>query len=327
MILKQSLIDKLISLVDQYDRIILHRHINPDPDAIGSQLGLKAIIQTKFPDKTVLAAGKIGKGLEWLGQMDTVEKQDYEDALVIVLDTPIFERIDGNDKILNNPLIKIDHHLIVEHFADLEIVEIASSSTAELITKILMQAGSKLPLSPEAATYLYAGVAGDTGRFLHSNTTQATFEAVAYLMQHQADNTWINRKMNEFSLNELNFQSFAIAQIELFEAGVAAMTLKQADLIQRKISVEDTNAVTNIPGRLKEVLTWVIFIEKEDSYGEYRARIRSKGPNIHQVAIQFKGGGHEMASGANVYDEEEKNDLIDQMIQVNKEYLKNQVNP
>ncbi|MCR8968726.1 bifunctional oligoribonuclease/PAP phosphatase NrnA [Facklamia sp. 7083-14-GEN3] len=324
MTVKQSLIEKFISLVDQYDRIIIHRHINPDPDAIGSQLGLKAIIENNFPDKTVLTAGKLGKGIEWLGRMDTVERRDYEDALVIVLDTPIFERIDGNDRIQNNALIKIDHHLVVEHFADLEIVEIASSSTAELITKMVINSQGQLILSPQAATYLYAGIVGDTGRFLHSNTSQATFEAVAYLMSHQADNTQINRKMNELSLNELKFQSFAIDQIELFENGVAAMTLKQVDLIQRGITVDGTNAVTNLPGRLKEVLTWVIFIEKEDSHGEYRARIRSKGPNIHQVAIQFNGGGHEMASGANIYDDEEKKDLVDQMIKVNAQFLKDQ---
>ncbi|MGF3066069.1 DHH family phosphoesterase [Facklamia sp. P12945] len=324
MTVKQSLIEKLISLIDQYDRIIIHRHINPDPDAIGSQLGLKATIKHNFPDKTVLAAGKMGKGIEWLGRMDNVDRQDYEDALVIILDTPVFERIDGNDHIQNNTLIKIDHHLVVEHFADLEIVEILSSSTAELITKMIMHSQGQLTLSPQAATFLYAGIVGDTGRFLHSNTTQATFEAVAYLMAHQAENTQINRKMNELSLNELNFQSFAIDQIELYEKGVATMTLKQADLIQRGMTVDGTNAVTNLPGRLKEVLTWVIFIEKEDSHGEYRARIRSKGPNIHQVAIQFNGGGHEMASGANVYDDEEKKELIDQMIKVNAQFLKDQ---
>ena len=43
----------LIQLIQAAQTIIIHRHVRPDPDAIGSQLGLKSLIESTFPDKRV----------------------------------------------------------------------------------------------------------------------------------------------------------------------------------------------------------------------------------------------------------------------------------
>ena len=45
----------ILEKIKAYDTIIIHRHQRPDPDAIGSQVGLKEILKTNFPDKKVLA--------------------------------------------------------------------------------------------------------------------------------------------------------------------------------------------------------------------------------------------------------------------------------
>ena len=42
-----------LELIKKYDTIIIHRHTNPDGDAIGSQVGMKELIKTNFPQKTV----------------------------------------------------------------------------------------------------------------------------------------------------------------------------------------------------------------------------------------------------------------------------------
>ena len=34
--------------IDKYETVIIHRHVRPDPDAYGSQLGLKYYLQRKF---------------------------------------------------------------------------------------------------------------------------------------------------------------------------------------------------------------------------------------------------------------------------------------
>lgn len=311
---------ELLQAIESFQTIIIHRHINPDPDAIGSQLGLRELLKAQYPDKKILAAGTISKGLAWMGQMDPVSAKDYQNALVIVLDTPIQSRIDGEEFDRASYLVKVDHHILVENFADLEIVHVEASSTAELLTLLIMNLLPDWTLTAQAATYFYAGIVGDTGRFLHSNTRQATFEAVSFLMAAKADLVMINRQLNEITFNELKFQSFAIDRVQLHPAGLASMRFTLEDLEATGVTAEATNAVTNLPGRLAEVLSWVVFIEQEEEPGTYRARLRSKGPQINQIAMAFNGGGHAMASGATVKSGEELQALIDQMIEVNKAF-------
>lgn len=109
----------ILEKINQYDTIILHRHMNPDPDAIGSQVGLKEIIQTNFPDKRVLATGFNEPTLAWMASMDTVTDEDYAGALVIVCDTANTPRIDDKRYTSGDFLIKIDHHPNDDAYGDL----------------------------------------------------------------------------------------------------------------------------------------------------------------------------------------------------------------
>jgi phosphoesterase RecJ-like protein len=44
-------------LISQYPRIIIHRHKNPDGDALGAQMGLKQILIDTYPEKEIFAVG------------------------------------------------------------------------------------------------------------------------------------------------------------------------------------------------------------------------------------------------------------------------------
>ena len=43
--------ETVIATIRSYNRIIIHRHKNPDGDALGSQLGLAGILKEAFPEK------------------------------------------------------------------------------------------------------------------------------------------------------------------------------------------------------------------------------------------------------------------------------------
>ncbi|EUJ17735.1 phosphoesterase DHH subfamily 1 protein [Listeria aquatica FSL S10-1188] len=45
---------EILKAIQAYETVILHRHIRPDPDAYGSQMGLAAIIRASFPGKKSL---------------------------------------------------------------------------------------------------------------------------------------------------------------------------------------------------------------------------------------------------------------------------------
>ena len=105
-----TLFQAILEKIKAYDTIIIHRHQRPDPDAIGSQIGLKEILKTNFSDKKILATGINEPTLSWIAEMDEVPDNDYEGALVIVTDTANTPRIDDDRYDKGDFLIKIDHH-------------------------------------------------------------------------------------------------------------------------------------------------------------------------------------------------------------------------
>lgn len=82
-----TLYHDILSKIKEYDTIIIHRHMRPDPDALGSQVGLQKLLQYHFPEKTIKATGYDEPNLMWLAQMDQVTDEEYQEALVIVCDT------------------------------------------------------------------------------------------------------------------------------------------------------------------------------------------------------------------------------------------------
>lgn len=131
----------ILEKIKAYDTIIIHRHQRPDPDAIGSQVGLKEILKTNFPDKKVLATGVNEPTLSWIAEMDEVADQDYEGALVIVTDTANTPRIDDDRYDKGDFLIKIDHHPNDDAYGDLLLVDTTASSASEIVTDWALSLG------------------------------------------------------------------------------------------------------------------------------------------------------------------------------------------
>ena len=77
----------ILSKIRAYDEIVIHRHKNPDPDALGSQLGLRDILRMNFPDKTTSAVGFDEPSLAFIGKMDRLSDETFKGKLVIVTDT------------------------------------------------------------------------------------------------------------------------------------------------------------------------------------------------------------------------------------------------
>ncbi|KRL47171.1 DHH family phosphoesterase [Lacticaseibacillus manihotivorans] len=298
------LLDDILTQIKAYDTIIIHRHVNPDPDALGSQGGLAASIQAAYPDKRVLKAGGEVGNLDWLSTMDDVQDADYQNALVIAVDTADTPRVSDQRFNTGKYLIKIDHHPNDDAYGDLLWVVPDASSTSELIFDLIQHSNGQLKLNAQVARLLYAGIVGDTGRFLYNNTSAHTLQVAAALIQEDFDPTALNNRMNAISFAQAKLQSYVFNHLHISEAGAGSVEIPLSVVNELGLTKDQVHAAVGTPGRLGEVVAWVIFVEQAD--GEpYRVNLRSKGPIINGLAKQHNGGGHPLASGARAQNREE----------------------
>ncbi|BBC56806.1 bifunctional oligoribonuclease/PAP phosphatase NrnA [Streptococcus mutans] len=299
----------ILAKIKAYDTIIIHRHMKPDPDALGSQVGLKEMITSNFPQKTVKVTGYNEPSLSWLAQMDDVSDKDYEGALVIVVDTANRPRIDDQRYLNGNFLIKIDHHPDEDHYGDLSYVDTKASSASEIITDFALQ--NQLKLSDQAARLLYAGILGDTGRFLYPATTSKTFIIASELLKYDFDFAALARQMDSFPYKIAKLQAYVFENLEIDKNGAARIILSQKILKKFNLTDAETSAIVSSPGKIDTVQVWAIFVEQAD--GHYRVRLRSKSTVINEVAKRHAGGGHPLASGANSYSLTENEDIYQEL--------------
>ena len=300
---------QILEKIKAYNTIIIHRHMKPDPDALGSQVGLKALLEQHFPEKTIKVVGFNEPTLTWLAKMDQVEDTDYQGALTIICDTANTARIDDKRYLKAETIIKIDHHPNDEVYGDLVWVDTNSSSASEMIA--LFAEATNLELSDYAAKMLCAGIIGDTGRFLYPSTSARTLRIASQLREHNFDYAELTRKMDTMSFKIAKLQGYVYDHLEVDENGAARVILTQEILKKYDVTDAETAAIVGAPGRIDTVSLWGIFVEQAD--GHYRVRLRSKFVPINGVAKEHDGGGHPLASGANSYSLEE-NEFIYQKL-------------
>ncbi|AXX64203.1 bifunctional oligoribonuclease/PAP phosphatase NrnA [Bombilactobacillus bombi] len=308
-------------IIDQIaisSKIIIHRHVNPDPDALGSQLGLAESIRATYPQKNVLLAGEGVGDLDWISTMDTVKDTDYQDALVIVVDTANRPRISDQRYHQGAKLIKIDHHPNVDPYGDLRYVNTSASSCSEIIADLINTAGNKLRMTARVAASLYTGIVGDTGRFLYPSTTVHTLAVAAQLVSFDFDANLINLKMGEITLNQARLQGYVYDHLEVDDSGAAKLIIPQSLLNSLDLTTDDAHVIFSTPGRLKGVHSWVMGVEQLD--GTYRVHLRSQGPAINDLAAAHHGGGHPLASGAKAQDEAEMQQIFTELITLQQQF-------
>ena len=172
---------KIAREIKKYNIIVIARHIGPDPDALGSSIGLKELILNNYPKKQVYVVGTSASRFRYLGNIDKLPDINYKKALLIVTDTPDLKRIDGVESNKFSKVIKIDHHPFVEKYADIELIDDKASSASQLIIELAKVNNYKV--NKEIASKLYLGVVADTNRFLYDYTSYKTLELAAWLIK------------------------------------------------------------------------------------------------------------------------------------------------
>ncbi len=306
--------EQILETIKAFDTIIIHRHIRPDPDAYGSQFGLAEVLKASFPEKRIFAVGQEDPSLYYLKRVDEIEDEVYKGALVIVCDTANQERISDSRYTLGDKLIKIDHHPNEEPYGDLLWVDTNASSVSEMIYELYLLGKDKgLVMNDEAARLLYAGIVGDTGRFLFPSTTEKTFAYSGELIHYDFSRTEIYDKMYELKPNIVKLNGYILLNFEVHANGAASMRLPKELLDEYEATASEASSLVGALGNAAGIKAWVFFIEEDT---QIRVRLRSKGPVINTVARMFNGGGHPLASGATIYSWDEVHTVVKKLEEV-----------
>ena len=308
---------ELSELLDSADNILLISHINPDGDAIGSQLALYHYLASKGKKAGMMCPNNLQEFLKWMDGSDKINvfirKRKrcislIESAdLILMMDFNQPNRLgEAEEYVTRSTAIKviIDHHLEPKDFANLIISDPSSCSTSELVHEMVTLMNGGLFLNKSYSEDIYVGIITDTGNFEHGSYTGRTLRIIAGLLESGVDkDQLLNIVYNNFSVDRMRLMGLALNQrmTVLSEYRTAYIHLTKKDLADFNHVKGDTEGFVNLPLSIKGINFSVLFVEK-DNFVKLSFRSKGKFPVNEFASRYFTGGGHRNASGGEYYD-------------------------
>ena len=298
-------------LIEQYPRIIIHRHKSPDGDALGAQQGLRKILQDNYPNKEILAVGDMTPRYAFMAipPMDEIADAAYEGALAILLDSAVPALISDDRYSLAAATARIDHHIFCEHFTDEEVVDTSFESCCGMIAAMAMEC--RWDVSSEAAKSLYTGMITDSGRFRYDSTSAQTFRLASFLAERSFSTADIYQNLYSDSLASIQLRAKFTLKIQTTPQGVAYIYTPLDEV--KSYGVDNftiSRGMVNTMSEIRGIHSWVNFTETEDGV---LCEIRSNLYNINPIATKYGGGGHQKASGATLKNRDEAMALLNDL--------------
>lgn len=291
---------KVNRLIKKSKRILISTHVNPDLDAICSELALAEYLMTLKKKVLIVhekAAPAMYRFLPWVSKIKAAPKSiDYD--LAIILDCGELSRIGGVRKILSpsKPLLNIDHHLTNKPFGDVNIVCPEASSTAEVLFELFKMWRARM--TKKIAEYLYLGILTDTGSFRYQNTTPRTHEIVSELLKFNFSSSVFYRLAYEdIDLAQFKVLLKTIDRAKYFRQGkIVYVSLSRKVLGEAAQRFDFKEKLFYMLRMMKPLEAIIIFSEIGPT--KTRVNFRATGSvNVASVAQRHGGGGHRAASG------------------------------
>ncbi|MEO9850536.1 MAG: DHH family phosphoesterase [Reichenbachiella sp.] len=308
-----NIYEQIVSEIRSATRIIITSHKSPDGDSIGSSLGLLRFIEKLGHSAVVCHPDAAPDFLEWVGLSPILLMTDqpeevtaaFEQAdLIFCLDYNDTDRIGPDMQALLEAAtckkVMIDHHLNPQDFPTLSVSDTSSSSTAQLITELVVQSGYEKLLDQHIGTPLYLGILTDTGSFRFPAVQPRTHELLAKLLAAGVQHHLIHEVLNDTNTaSRLRLQGFAMSEkLEILEDyQVALISLTKEELAKYNYKKGDTDSLANLALSIKGMKAAIMLAERD---GIVKMSFRSKGdenPVNTLASDHFSGGGHANAAG------------------------------
>ena len=300
--------ENILQLIRQHDRIIIHRHSNPDGDAIGSQIGLKHILLENFPGKEVYVVGDDAHHYRFMDDsiMDVIPDDYYKDALAFVLDTSAKKLISDDRYTLAKSTARLDHHIFCETICQEEVTDTSFESCCGLVAAFAKE--SSLALSPIAAKSLYTGMVTDSGRFRYDSTTAQTHRMAAFLLEQPFDTGEIYRNLYADDFSRIQLKAKFVLKIRFTAKNVAYIHTPKEEVAA--LNVDTFTISRGMVGTMSDIRgvdIWANFTETDNGI---LCELRSSKYNINPIAVKYGGGGHAKASGATLQSREDMENML-----------------
>jgi len=280
-------------LVEAHRGVTILSHTNPDPDAIGTSLGIYLWLKEQGIRVEIANADPdLPRNLDFLNGFSKIKsKIDFEDSLIVACDSGSLDRL-GFD-LSGRSIINLDHHHTNTQYGTLNIVDPDAVSSSEIAYRLL---SPLRPFSGPSATALYAALVSDTRNFTTGNMYRGVFDVARALVDLGVDIPYVTKQMHHRrSLASLRILATAIDSLDLVrDARVAIMTIRRDDRLKAGAEGSDLNGIIDYALSLVTVQVAILLIERVDTI---KVSLRSKEKNVAGLAESFGGGGHRLAAG------------------------------
>lgn len=294
------------SLIKSSKNILLISHVNPDGDTLGTMCALHSAILKQFKKKTeMLILSKIPKIYEFIPNIKEAKTLDKLDKsriydLVISVDVASMDRLIDSQILFEKAKfsINIDHHGTNNSFGNLAIIEPKSSSSGEVLFKIIKNLGWEIDL--DTAICFYTAILTDTGGFRFENTSANVFKIAAELTEMGITPKDIYKKCYESKSKAIVlFQNYCVSKATFSkDDSIAYTTIYKKDMEKYKVGEDSTDGIAEALRAIST--TEVSFVVKEVDSKTCKISMRSKDLDVAQICSKFGGGGHRYAAGCTV---------------------------
>jgi phosphoesterase RecJ-like protein len=294
-----SEIDLIRERLQAAQNILLVSHVRPDGDAIGSLLALGLALQDAGKTAQMALADGVPSSFRHLPGSDQVRKSAQgKPDLSIVVDCADFKRTGKVLEGLGKPDINIDHHVTNERFGTLNLIEPDAVATASVLFRHLPEWGLKIT-QPIAAN-LVTGIVTDTLGFRTTNTTPESLRQAAALMELGADLTGLYyRGLVKRTFPAARYWGAGLSSLQCAD-GIVWGVLTLADRKNSDYSGNDDADLINVISAIDDSDITMVFVEQPKESVKISWRTQNPELDVSRIAVQFGGGGHPGAAGADV---------------------------
>ena len=322
---------KLKEILINNGSFLITTHVNPDADAIGSEVALYFILKNLGKKIFIVNYSSTPYNLKFLDKENMIEKYDEHKHRELFNKADVLVAMDYNrsdrivkmqQKFLESKKLKIciDHHQEPENFVDYFFTDMSYTASGQIIYDLIKKTGI-VKLNNETALPIYAAIMTDTGSFRFERTTPEIHKIAAELLGYDIDPTDVFDKIYDQSkFGKIKLLGEALNSLKLYgkKNEIAYMVLTRDMFNSTKAEEHDTDGFVNFSLSVEKVKIGLLFIELNEGF---KVSFRSKGDiPVNKLAQEFGGGGHINAAGLRIFDKN-LNDYLTFILTRAEEYL------